>query len=149
MSEWNSRLTSLGDVWNNVVKCSQPQRNCCAKSATHQIKKIPLINFYCFAISIFSRTFSESFWISSSLKCMVFLVFYACRGKSWFDWIQKRHLLQGWNFCHKCKSPWWEPCWRGNRCSRVSLQVLWCNTLLLPHPHLGLRPAPHHITKCV
>lgn len=34
---------------------------------------------------------------------VVFSVFGACSGRSWSDWIQTRHSLQGRNFCHKCK----------------------------------------------
>jgi len=76
-------------------------------------------------------------------KSMKFLVFYACCGRSWFDWIQTRHLPQGWIFCHKCKSLLMGTI-LGKDCSRVSLQVFSATPSF--HTLTSVwKPKPHHI----
>lgn len=47
------------------------------------------------------------------VELLALVVLCACRGRNWFDWIQTKCLQRGWKFCHKCKSRWWETCWRG------------------------------------
>lgn len=66
---------------------------------------MPLTNFYCFKICILKK--------KKKKELLALVVLCACRGRNWFDWIQTKCLQRGWKFCHKCKSRWWETCWRG------------------------------------
>lgn len=89
--------------------------NSWAKTWWRQSLKIPLINFYYSKMMFFKPFISFLLKRLSSINpiAFMFLVFYACRGRSWFDWIQTRLSLQRWNFSHKCKCAWWEPYWEG------------------------------------
>lgn len=106
--------------------------------------KLRFINYSCFKnralIWLFQRKIINLHRFLSVFSAL-------CGDRSQFDWI---HLLQQWNFNHKCKSHWWEPYWREDR-SRSMVYALHLHLLCLllqPHPHLGLklRGTPHHTT---
>lgn len=112
-----NRLTSPGSAWNNAVKSSQTRAK--LPFQKRLIRKHKLLFFS----PIFSRNplniFKLTVWYSK--------IYCACCGRSWFDWIQTRHSLLQWNFCHKWKSVWWEPYW-------VGLQLKSYYRFLVQHP---------------